>query len=325
MRIFLTGGNGFIGSVVVRKLANAGHDVVCLLRSTSNIDRLAGIRVTRADGDVRNVDSLAAGMAGCDATLHLAAPGAWEQDDPVMLDAVLAGGTRNVLEVAGRMPGHRVVVVSSTAGIAASDSPVVFDEDTPFGVADPTLYYSHAKKKTEDIARAAHARGVHAVIVNPAEVYGPGDTGMVTAGNLVDLATSTPALVCRGGTSVVHVDDVADGIIAAMTKGRPGERYILGGDNLDIREMAALVLELVGRKASIITVPNGLVRVAARLSIGLHVPLGFNPHVIPYATRYWFVNNAKARRELGVAFRDARATLGSTIEWLRETGRLPRA
>ena len=119
MKIFVTGGNGFIGSVVVRTLAAAGHDVVCLLRASSNVDRLVGGRYTRVDGDVRNPASLAAGMAGCDATLHLAAPGAWEQDDPVMLDAVLAGGTRSILEVAAGMAGHRVVVVSSTAGIAA--------------------------------------------------------------------------------------------------------------------------------------------------------------------------------------------------------------
>jgi dihydroflavonol-4-reductase len=155
-------------------------------------------------------------------------------------------------------------------------------------------------------------------------VYGPGDTALATAGNLVDFVTSHPVLVCSGGTSVVHVDDVATGIIAALEKGRPGERYILGGTNLTIRELAALCLDILGRRATIVTVPNRLARFVARVAVRTGLPLPYDPHVVSYATRYWFVDNSKARRELGVTFRTARDTLQSTLAWLIETGRLPR-
>jgi dihydroflavonol-4-reductase len=322
MRVFITGGNGFIGSIVVRELLASGHQAVCLLRRTSRIDRIDELPFERALGDVREPESLRAGMRGCDATIHLAAPGGWENDNPALLDAVIGGGTRNVLAAAAERVGHRVVVVSSTAAIDASDSPRVFDEGATFSVQDPSLVYAHAKHRAECIALEAAARGVPVVIVNPAEVYGPGDRALATAGNLIDFATAWPVLVCDGGTSIVHVEDVARGIIAALERGRPGERYILGGDNLSVRALADLVLSIRARRAAVITVPNGLGRFVARVGIACRVPLPFNPHVVPYATRYWFVDNAKARRELGVDFRGARETIEPTIRWLEAEGYL---
>jgi dihydroflavonol-4-reductase len=322
--IFLTGGNGFIGSAVARKLHAAGHRLVCLLRETSRVDRIESLPFTRVRADVRDPESVRAGMSLADRTIHLAAPGAWEQDDPSTLTDVLEGGTRHVLEVAASLPGHRVVVISSTAAIAASSRPVVFDERTSFSVPDPRLHYAFAKHRVEMLVAAAHARGVHAVIVNPAEVYGPGDTALVTAGNLVDFATSAPVLVCRGGTCIVHVDDVADGIVAALERGRSGERYILGGENVSVRELAVLVQEWLERRARIVSVPNGVVRLAARVAIALRLKLPFNPHVVPYATWYWFSDSTKARRELGVSFRGARETIAPTLAWLEDTGQIPR-
>jgi dihydroflavonol-4-reductase len=324
MRVFVTGGNGFIGSAVVRDLVRCGHGVVCLLRETSRVDRIETLAFERARGDVRDVGSLRAAMGTCVGTIHLAAPGGWAEDDPALLKEVIEGGTRNVLAVATELPGHRVVVVSSSAAIDASDTPRVLDEGAEFTVQDPTLHYAHAKHHAELAAREAFARGVKVIVVNPAEVYGPGDASLGTAQNLIDFATSVPVLVCRGGTTVVHVDDVATGILAALERGRPGERYILGGESLTIRQLAALVLELIGRRVPIVSVPNPIARFVSRLAIALHVPLPYNPHVVPYATRYWFVDSAKARRELGVTFRGARETIEPTIEWLTRAGYLSR-
>jgi dihydroflavonol-4-reductase len=263
-------------------------------------------------------------MSRCDATIHLAAPGGWDRDDANVLHDVIERGTSNVLEAAEALGGHRVVIVSSTAAIAASDSPRTFDEHAEFTVRDPSLHYALAKHRAEVATFAAYARGVQAVIVNPAEVYGPGDTSLGSAGNLLDFAKSTPVLVCQGGTSIVHVSDVAAGIVAALDRGRAGQRYILGGDNLTVRQLAQLVLELVGRHAPIVAVPNSLARLFARITIALHVPVPFNPHVVPYATRFWFMDNTKARRELGVGFRGARDTVQSTLEWLMDAGYLAR-
>jgi dihydroflavonol-4-reductase len=322
MKVFVTGGNGFIGSMVVRELAGAGHRVVCLLRSTSDTHRIDGLPFDRAEGDVRDAGSLRDAMRGCDGTVHLAAPGGWHADEPTELNDVIVNGARNVLGAASELGGHRVVMISSTAAINASTKPIVFDETAEFDVRDERLHYAHAKHRAELVARDAFAHGVNVVVVNPAEVYGPGDEALGTASNLIDFAKSVPVLVCDGGTGVVHVEDVARGIVAALERGRAGERYILGGENLSVRRLAELTLELTGRRMPIIPVPNAVSRAVARAAIRLHVPVPFNPHVVPYATLYWFVDSGKAVRELGVAFRSGRATIASTIDWLRSRGLL---
>jgi dihydroflavonol-4-reductase len=322
VRFFVTGGNGFIGSVVVRRLASAGHEVRCLLRASSDTSRIDGLRWDRAAGDVCDPASVRDAMRGCDATIHLAAPGGWDHDDQAAVLDVIEGGTRNVLSAAESHTGHRVLFVSSTAAIACSSAPVIFDENSKFDIPDESLTYAHAKHRAEIEAAAAFRRGVDVVTVNPGEVYGPGDTALGTAGNLIDFAKSTPVLVCDGGTSVVHVDDVASGILAAVAGGRAGERYILGGENVTIRALAELVIELTGRRTGVVRVPNGPVRVVARAAARLRIPVPFNPHVVPYATRYWFTSSDKARRELGVSFRGARETIADTLAWLVATGRL---
>jgi dihydroflavonol-4-reductase len=320
VKVFVTGGNGFIGSVVVRDLVTSGHDVVCLLRGASRTERIDDLAFARATGDVCDLESIRTAMRGCTCTIHLAAPGGWGEDEPSALHRIIEGGTRNVLQVAGELRDHRIVIVSSTAAINASDRPHVFDERAPFTLRDASLHYAHAKHQAELLAAIAYARGVPVVIANPAEVYGPNDIALGTAGNLVDFATSRPVLVCRGGTSVVHVADVSTGIIAALRRGRPGERYILSGENLTIRQLAQLVLELVGRHTPIVSIPRGVARVVSRIAARLRIPLPYNSHVIPYATRYWFVDSTKARRELGVSFRNARETIRSTVEWLTHAG-----
>src|SRR5258708_28292978 len=130
MRVFVTGGNGFIGSRVVKRLVASGHQVVCLLRPASNTDRIDAIDIERALGDVRDLASLRAGMSGCECTVHLAAPSTWDGDESPAIRQIIEGGTRNVLETAGALRGHRVVFVSSTAAVNASETPRLFDERT---------------------------------------------------------------------------------------------------------------------------------------------------------------------------------------------------
>lgn len=322
MRIFVTGGNGFIGSVVVRKLLQASYEVRCLLRPSSRTERIDGLPVERVQGDVRDADSLRNGMTGCQATIHLAGLSSWGEIDSPALKQVVEDGTRNVLQAALEIPAHRVIFVSSVAAVNGSDKPEVFNESSEFTLDDPALKYAHAKRNAELQCRKALAQGVPVVVVNPAEVYGPSDTAFVTAGNLVHFVRSKPALVCSGGTSVAHVDDVAAGIVAALAKGRSGERYILAGENLSIRQLASLCLQLAGRQSKVLTLPNSLIRRLTRVATKLHLPLPYNASVIPYATRYWFVDGSKAQRDLGIKFRDARATLAPTIAWLKQEGHI---
>ncbi|MCC6808751.1 MAG: NAD-dependent epimerase/dehydratase family protein [Deltaproteobacteria bacterium] len=322
MKFFVTGGNGFIGSVVVRTLIEQGHAVRCLMRETSKADRIADLPFERATGDVRDYDSLVRGINGCDGVLHLASLSSWDDIHSPEMKAVVLDGTDNVLKAAAANGNKKVVFVSSTLAVNASQEPEVFNEGAQFDVDLSELAYSRYKIEAEKLCIAAVERGQPVVIVNPAEVYGPHDTGMITAKNLIDFAKSWPVLVCKGGTAVVYVEDVARGIVAAFEKGKSGERYILGGDNLTIKELADLTNDILGKKKWTLTFPNGFIKGLTKVATSVKMPLPYNPNVIPYATKYWFVDNKKAKEELGVRFRPARECLKPTLEWLKEAGHI---
>jgi dihydroflavonol-4-reductase len=323
MRVFVTGGNGFIGSVVVRTLVARGYTVRCLVRATSDTGRIDALPVERVIGDIRDAPSLVSGMTGCDGVIHLAGLSSWNDLDSPLMDDIVVGGTRNVLDAARRAGRPRTVVVSTSVAVNGTPEPVVHDEASTLNLPAGGYVYSRAKARAEAVCRAAVADGLPVVIVNPGEVFGANDTALITAGNLVDFARSSPVLVCHGGTSVVHVDDVAEGIVAALERGRPGERYILAGDNLTIRQLAELTISLLGQRKLVVSAPNRLIRWFAAICGRLHVPLPFNPAVLPYATLYWFMDNTRARTELGVSFRSARETLQPTLAWLIGAGLLP--
>jgi dihydroflavonol-4-reductase len=326
VHVFVTGASGFIGSVVVRQLLARGHGVRAFLLPKTPRTRLADLEakgaIEIAEGDVRDPASVQSAMTGCQGIIHLASLSNWKDIDSPLMDAVVIEGTRHVLAAAGALGGMRMVYVSSALAINGTSTPAMQDEASPCTMKVDGYRYTRAKRAAEALCQQAVADGLPVVIVNPGEVYGPNDVERITAGNLVDFAKSSPVLVCEGGTAIVHVDDVAAGMIAALERGRPGERYALAGESLSVRALAELTLEILGQKKRVLQFPNGLVRGLAWLGRNLKLPLPFNPHVIPYATMYWYVSGAKAERELGVKFRSARETLTPTLRWLEESGAL---
>ena len=321
--MFVTGGNGFLGSVVVRQLCEAGWTVRCLLRPSADTRRIDHLPIERVVGDLSSPESLSAAMAGCDGVLHLASIASWSAIDSSEMEAVVVGGTANVLTAARRAGNLRMVYVSSAAAINGTPAPCVQDESASFNLDPRQFAYAAAKRRAEDLVGAAAADGLSATIVNPVEIYGPEDTFLVTAGNVLEWLKSRLVLVCNGGTAIVHVDDAAAGVIAAWHHGRCGERYILGGENLTLVELARLSLDCAGfTMRPVSTLPTGPVRAAARLSRWLRLPFPVPPALIPYATRYWYFSSAKAERELGLHFRPAKAVIESTVDWLVKAGHL---
>lgn len=320
MKVFVTGGNGFIGSRVVRRLRERGHSVRCLLRKSSDTSRIDDLEFERHYGDVRDSGSIADGMRGTDGCIHLASVSSWDQIRSDALESTVLDGTRNVLDAAVAAGNIRLVYVSSAAAVNGSPTPRVFDEDSPFELDGTPLRYAIAKNKAEKLVAEYVARGVPAVIVNPVETYGPDDTGFITAGNLRDMIRDWPALACTGGVCLAHVDDVADGVVAAFEKGRVGERYILGGDNLTVEELVRLTLDVAGQKKPVVKLPNGLMKGGVGLLARLRLPTPVIPEVLDYATLFWFMDCGKARRELGYAPRPAREVIAPVVSWLREAG-----
>jgi dihydroflavonol-4-reductase len=322
-KVFVTGASGFIGARVVRALVERGIEVRCLLRPTSRTTRLDGLRYERQRGDLHDVRALEQGAAGCDAVIHLACASSWtdiRRAGPRLRD-IAVDGTRNVLEAARRSGVRSFVHVSSVAALNGSDVPVVHDETSAYEIGSRALAYSLAKREAEELVLREAGPSLDAIVISPAEVYGPDDVDLITAGNLIEILNASPAVACDGGVSVVHVDDVASGIVAGLIHGRPGERYILGGENLSIHELSRLVLRLAGRRESVVDVPSDVaIRLCHRMSLaGLTPPISLD--VIDYATLFWFVDSSKAARELGYAPRGAADTLGPVVRWLKASGR----
>ena len=221
MPILVTGGGGFIGSVVVRKLVEARRTVRCLLRSTSDTSRIDGLAIECVHGDVRDQAAVREAFSGCESAVHLAGIVSWDRGGHPEIEDVVVGGTKHVLDVAASSGCAKVVYVSSILAIGRSAAPETFDEAGGAETSVRTLRLARVKCDAERLCRQASEAGLPVVIVNPGEVYGPNDFALVTAGNLIDFGTASPVLVCDGGTGVVHVDDAADGIIAALDRDAP--------------------------------------------------------------------------------------------------------
>jgi dihydroflavonol-4-reductase len=325
MRVFVTGGNGFIGSRVVRKLRQGGHEVRCLVREKSDTRRIDDLVFERHTGDVRDPSSLAQGAQGCDAIVHLASVSSWDQIRSPALEATIVEGTRNVLDAAVAAGNVRVSYVSSATAINGSVEPRVFDESARFELEGTPLRYAICKHRAEQLVAEYVGRGLPVVITNPGETYGADDTGFVTAGNVRDAIRDWPGLACTGGFSMCHVDDVAEGIVVATEKGRTGERYILAGDNLHVLDFVRLVHEVAALKKPIVKVPNALMKGAIGAMARLGLPTPVIPEVLDYATMYWFFDSTKAKTELGYAPRPARQVLEPVVRWLRDAGHVPSA
>ncbi len=321
MTILVTGGGGFIGSRVVRLLCARGLRVRCLLRPGGDARRLDGLPVERIAGDVRERAAVRAALEGCAGCIHLAAVVAWARMDDPELERVSVEGTRNLLESARELAGiGRIVHVSSAVAVNASSEPRVFDEQAAFELEGSGLRYALAKHRAEKLALQAAAEGLPVVVVNPGEVYGPDDHAFVTAGSIRDVLRSVPCIVVRGGTSITHVDDVADGILRAYETGRPGERYILAGDNVSVEQLARLALRLAGRRTPVVRLPNGLVRGTLRALRALRLPAPIEPGVIDYAMLFTYMDSTKAREQLGYRWRSAEEVLAPVVAWLQAGG-----
>jgi len=321
-KVFITGGAGFIGSRVVARCLDQGYEVRCLLRPTTNTRRLEGLEYERFDGDITDAASMEEGVSGCTHVIHLASLSNWKDIHSPKMPLVVIQGSQNVLKAARKAGNIPVVYVSSSTAINGTEEKVLLNESSPLTLNSKQFVYPHAKKAVEEMCRAEAANGLPVVIVNPTEVYGPYDWDKITSGNLIDFATTKEVQLAKGGTSIVHVDDVATGILAAMEKGRPGERYILGGENMEFTDLAKLTLDILGIQKKVSLIPRTMLMALAWISKTFKINMGFEPAVIPYAVKYWFVDNSKAVNELGVTFRSPREILEPTLVWVKEAGLL---
>ncbi|HYC10838.1 MAG TPA: hopanoid-associated sugar epimerase [Steroidobacteraceae bacterium] len=329
MRALVTGATGFVGSAVARALSSAGWQVRALSRADSDRRNLARLPVEIAVGDLSDSASLDAALRDCDALFHVAADYRLGAADPERLYQTNVEGTRNVLSAAQRGAVGRIVYTSSvaTVGLPADGSPGT--EDTPVALADMIGHYKRSKFLAEQLVRDFVQRGAPVITVNPSTPIGPGDVKPTPTGRIVvDAAMGrTPAYVDTG-LNVVHVDDVAAGHLHAFHHGRIGERYILGGENMTLREILGHISHMAGRKPPRIRLPHAAVLPLAYASEAISRATGRGARVtiesVRMARKRMYFSSEKAVRELGYSWRPPTAAFEEAIVWFREQGILAR-
>jgi dihydroflavonol-4-reductase len=322
MRALVTGATGFVGAAVARALVREGWQVRALARPGSDRRNIQALPVEVSEGDLADTLSLQRALSGCEALFHVAADYRLGAPDPRELYQTNVEGTRNILEASRQAGVRRVVYTSSvaTVGIPADGSPG--NEDTPVAVADMIGHYKRSKFLAEQLVRETALSGLPVVIVNPSTPIGPGDVKPTPTGQMV---LDVPAYVDTG-LNIVHVDDVAAGHLLAFHRGRPGERYILGGQDMTLREILFEIAQLVGRKPPRIRLPTAVVFPIAYAAEALARVTGRPGRItlegVRMARKRMFFSSDKATRELGYQWRPPAEALRDAIAWLREQGSL---
>ena len=330
MKAFVTGATGFLGSHVARVLADQGAALRLLVRSTSNLRNLEGLRADTAVGDLRDAASLEKAMSGCDTVFHVAADYRLWVRDPAEMYRSNVEGTRAILEAARKNAVRRVVYTSSvaTVGFTGNGRPPVqpADEDSPVSLSDMIGHYKRSKFMAEQVALEAGRGGMHVVVVNPTTPVGEQDVKPTPTGRIVVdfLKRKFPAYV-ETGLNLVDVRECARGHVAALEKGKPGERYILGGENLTLKQILDKLGEITGLPSPKVKLPYIFAFAAGVIDEAITGRvLGREPRAtvdtVRMGRKEMFASSGKAERELGWKIVPVDGALRRAAEWFQDNG-----
>jgi dihydroflavonol-4-reductase len=326
LKTFLTGATGFLGSHVARVLAGQGAELRLLVRPTSNLKNLEGLRAETATGDLRDPGSLEKAMSGCDTVFHVAADYRLWVRDPQEMYRSNVDGTRAILEAARKNGVRRVVYTSSVATMGFTRNGNPADEDSPVALADMIGHYKRSKFMAEQVAMNAGRSGLQVVIVNPTTPVGEQDIKPTPTGRIIldFLKRKFPAYVDTG-LNLVDVTECARGHVAALERGKSGERYILGGEDLTLKQILDKLAAITGLSSPTVKLPYFFAFAAAAVD---ETVTGRILHREPRATidavrmgrKKMFASSAKAERELGWKLIPVESALRRAVEWFRGNG-----
>jgi len=327
-KILVTGASGFVGSAVARQLIEAGFSVRALVRSASPRAHLAGLDLEFVEGDLRDRNSLDRAMAGTRYLFHVAADYRLWARDPNEIYASNIDGTRNLMEAAMAAGVERIIYTSSVATLGLRSDGAPADESRPLREEQGIGAYKRSKIGAERLVEAMVAeRGLPAVIVNPSTPIGPYDVKPTPTGRIIVEAARgrIPAFIDTG-LNLVHVDDVASGHLAALHKGKIGERYILGGQDVLFSQMLIDIAGLVGRRAARIRLPWRALIPVAYIAEAMANVTGREPFAtmdgVRMAKYRMFFESKKAEEQLGYRSRPYTEGINDAVRWFRDAGYL---
>ncbi len=326
--ILVTGASGFVGSAVAKCLLQAGHAVRALVRPTSSRMNLADPRLEIVAGDISDADSVARAIMGVRYLFHVAADYRLWARNPQDIVRTNVEGTRTVMSAAQRAGVERIVYTSSVATLASRPDGAPSDETLQLAAENAVGAYKYSKVIAERLVEAMVAeQKLPAVIVNPSTPIGPGDVRPTPTGRIIiEAATGRMPVYVDTGLNLVHVDDVAAGQVAALQKGRIGERYILGGQDVLLGDMLREIARRVGRPPPRLRLPRQLIFPIAYGAEAIAHFTGREPFVTTTGLRlakdHMFFTSAKAERELGYTARPYGEAVAEAIAWFRRHGYL---
>lgn len=326
MKAFLTGATGFVGSHIARELSERGAALRLLVRATSRTDNIAALKADLVQADIADPDPLKKMMEGCDFVFHIAADYRLWVRDPAPMYRANVEGTRAVIQAAQQAGVRRVIYTSSVATMGFTRNGQPCNEDSPVALADMVGHYKRSKFMAEQVAIEAARAKADVMIINPTAPIGEQDIKPTPTGRIIVdfLNRNFPAYV-ETGLNLVDVREVARTHVTAMEKGRPGERYIIGGENLTLKQMLDRLAEISGVPAPTMKVPRSLAMGFAfcdQLFTG--VLRGKEPRATVDAVRMgrkkMFASSEKAERELGYKPLPVHGALRRAVEWYRSHG-----
>lgn len=325
MAVLITGASGFVGTWLTRSLLAKGETVYVLHRPNSNLEDLSGLRFVSRLGDVTDADSVENAVQGVDTVFHLAGVIGYTRAQRPAMEKVNVGGTRHVVD-ACRKKGVKLVYMSSVVAVGASFDGRPLNEESPYNMHHLNLGYFETKKRAEDLVVDACKKGVlEAVILNPSTIYGPGDAKKGSRKMQIKVARGAFPFYTGGGVSIVSVHDVVQAVLMARDIGRNGQRYILSGENITIKDLFQRIARLAGVKPPSIYLPNFVVHTLGKIGDGLEAIGRKGPisgeNAWTSVLYHWF-DHSKATAELKFQPRPADKALSESVEWMKQHGYL---
>ena len=320
MKVLVTGATGFLGRWLCQALVEKGYTTYALVRPSSDTRFLQSLSVKLHKGDVTDLPSFTKAARGVDVMFHLAGLVAYAEKFRSAMRKVNVQGTAHAVEIC-RLQNIRLIYMSSVVAVGASKTPQVLNEESSYNMKDFNFGYFNTKKQAEELVQnACQNEQLSAIILNPSNVYGAYDMKKASRKTHIWVAKGRFPFYTKGGLSVVDVESVIETTINAIKKGRIGERYILSGDNITIKELFTMIAECTGVSPPFICLNDKVLDMIGYLGNVLYYFLkkSFLDKDIRMGRFYHWFDNTKAKQELGFSPQPARKAIANSVNWWKE-------